>query len=134
MTEKLSDEERRARALTLDQAAAKIQAEYGDALLLLGCRPVIQRIWPYTVEDHVAFARDRGIILDPSAQQVQRDYLDLLRGATPTELGVVVGVLTKLLEFDRLETTDRQRLIHEIICVLTCAEVCMGKKVEAKDE
>lgn len=120
--DKMTDEERRARALSLDEAAEKIKAEYGEALAALGCIPVIQRIWPYTVEEHVENARQRGITIDPAGQHIQREYLDLLRGASKTELNIVVSVLTKLLDFDRLRSTDHQRFVNEIICVLSHAE------------
>lgn len=122
---KLTDEERRARALTIDQITQKIKDEYGDALALLGMLPVVERVWPYTVEDHVEFARSRGITLDPDALRIQREYLDLLRSASVRELSFVVKLLTKLLDFDRLKSTDRNRLVHEMICILSSAEVTL---------
>ena len=120
--DKLTDEERRARALTLEQITVKLKTEYGDALAALGFMPVVQRVWPYTVESHVENARRRGITIDAGGQYIQRDYLDLLRGASPTELAVVVRVLNALLKFDMLHSTDHHRLVNEIIHILTYAE------------
>lgn len=128
MLNDLSDEERRARALTLDQTAEKIKDEYGDALAVLGCMPAVQRIWPYTVEQYVERARQRGIVLDPDAQHIQREYLDLLRCASKSELRLVVMVLTRLLDFDRLKSTDHHRFINEIIHILAHAETMMTVK------
>lgn len=120
--DKLTDEQRRARALAIDQIHEKIKAEYGDALVTLGMLPVVARVWPYTVEEHVESARRHGVELDTSRQRIQREYLDLLRSASLGELGMIVIVLTKLLEFDRIPGTRYDQLVNEIINVLTCAE------------
>ncbi len=116
-----TDEERRARALKLDEVAAKIKAEYGDALAVLGCLPVIQRVWGYTVVEHVENAQSRGIELNPRGQELQREWLDLLLGATPSELALVTAVLDKLLSVDHLGMRHRG-LLDEVIVVLTHAE------------
>ena len=122
-TDKLTDDERRAPALTPNPVAQKIKDEYGDALASLGMLPVVERVWPYTVEEHVENARRRGITLDADAQRIQREYLDLLRGASLQELNLVADVLTRLLDFDRLKSTDHVRFINEIIAILSHVEV-----------
>lgn len=100
--DKLTDEQRRARALKLDEIAVKIKAEYGDVLAVLGFLPVIRRVWGYTVAEHVENALSRGIELNPRAQELQREWIDLLSGATPSELALVTAVLDKLLSVDHL--------------------------------
>lgn len=118
----LSDQERRTRVLALSKITEKIKSEYGDALAALGALPVVSRVWPYTVEDHVEAARRHGVELDANKQRIQREYLDLLRSASLGELGMLVIVLTKLLKFDRIPGTRHDQLVNEIINVLTCAE------------
>lgn len=125
--EKLTDEERRARALRLDEIAVKIKAEYGDALAVLGFLPVIQRIWGYTVAEHVENALSRGVKLNPRAQELQREWIDLLIGVTPSELALVVAVLDKLLSVDHLGMQHRG-LLDEVIVVLTHAETRLQTK------
>jgi hypothetical protein len=119
--DKLTDEQRRARAITLDEAARKIKAEYGDALAVLGFLPVVQRVWSYTVAEHVDNALSRGIELNPRAQELQREWIDLLNGATPSELALLTAVLDKLLSIDHLGMRHRG-LLDEVIFVLTHAE------------
>lgn len=126
--DKLTDEQRRARALAIDRVNEKIKAEYGDALATLGMLPVVARIWPYTVEEQVESARRHGVELDVNRQRIQREYLDVVRSASPGELGMMVIVLTKLLEFDRIPGTRHDQLVHEIICVLSCAETFMESR------
>lgn len=134
MPDGLTDEQRRARALTIDEISEKIKNEYGEALATLGMFPIVKRVWPYTVEDHVEHARSRGIKLDPGAQYIQREYLDLIRSASTAELSLLVAVLTKLLDFDRLKSSDHHRFINEIIGILSSAEVRLEVRQEREAE
>jgi hypothetical protein len=122
--DKLTDEERRARALSIDQINEKIKAEYGDALAVLGCMPVIQRVWGYTVADHVTHALSRGIELNPQAQEIQRDWIDTLRSATTRELGFVVRVLAGILEVHDIGMHHRD-VLSELTTVLSHAETTL---------
>lgn len=130
---KLTDEQRHERALALDEIAEKIKTEYGDALAVLGCLPVIQRDWGYTVADHVERALSHGVVLNPRGQEIQRDYLDLLRTASITELSVVVRILAALLEVDRLNIPHRN-IVHEVINVLVFAEGMLENKKSRYDK
>ena len=132
--DKLTNEQRRARALAIDQIHEKIKSEYGDALATLGVLPVVARVWPYTVEEHVESARRHGVDLDAGKQRIQREYLDLIRSASLGELGMMVIVLTKLLEFDRTPGTRHDQLVNEIINVLTCAEGHMAIREHREDK
>jgi hypothetical protein len=131
--DKLTDEQRRERALALDQVAAKIKTEYGDALAALGYMPVIQWISNYSVEDHVAHARSRGIELNLRAQEIQRDYIDALRGASTSELALVTHVLSALLEVDDLGMRHRG-VLDELIAVLSTTEATLERKVRQRAE
>ena len=117
----LTDEERAARALALDEIAEKIKNEYGDALAVLGCMPVIQRIQDYSVADHVAHALSLGVVLNPRAQELQRDWLDALRGASATELALVTRILSAILEVHD-QGMHHRGVLEELICVLTHTE------------
>lgn len=119
--EKLTDEQRAARALTLVEAAEKIKREYGDALAALGCMPVVQRIEEYSVADHVAHALSLGVVLNHRAQELQRSYLDALRGASTTELALVTRVLSAILEVHDLGMHHRG-VLDELIAVLSHTE------------
>lgn len=130
--DKLTDAERRARVLTLNEVARKIKDEYSDALAALGFLPVIQRIWGYTVAEHVENALSRGIELNPRAQELQREWIDLLHGATPSELALVAAVLDKLLSVEHLGMQHRG-LLDEVIVVLTHAETRL-KARKKRDE
>lgn len=122
--DKLTDEERRARALTIDQAAAKIKAEYGEALAALGMMPVVARIHETSIQDWVNGVRERyGTNLDPRAGELRREYADLLRSGSASELRFLVAVLSRLLDFNRLESTRWDGLVGEMISVLTSAEM-----------
>jgi hypothetical protein len=127
---KLTDEQRRARTLAIDQISIKIKEEYGDALSLLGALPIIERVRDYTPEEHVEFARQRGIELDVNALRIQRDYLALLGSASVGELNVVTRTLNVLLVFDQLVRkpggNGYMDLVNEIIHMLTFAET-MGE-------
>lgn len=122
--DKLTDEERRACSLAIEQINEKIAAEYGDALAVLGVMPVIQRVWGYTVADHVAHALSRGIELSPRGQEIQRDWLDVLRSATTRELSFVVRVLSGILEVHDIGHHHRD-VLHELITVLSHAETTL---------
>lgn len=124
----LMDDERRARALTLDKAAEKIKNEYGDALAVLGCMPVIQRIQDYSVADHVAHALSLGVVLNPRAQELQRDWLDALRGASATELALVTRVLSAILEVHD-QGMHHRGVLEELIAVLSHTETTLELKV-----
>lgn len=128
--DKLTDEQRRARALSIDQITIKIKEEYGAALALLGALPVVERVRDYTPEEHAEFARERGIELDVNALRIQRDYLALLGSASVGELNVVTRTLNMLLVFDQLVRKPGGNgyadLINELIHMLTFAET-MGE-------
>lgn len=125
--DKLTDEQRAARALSLDEVAAKIKAEYGDALAVLGCMPVIQRVESYTVADHVAHARSRGIELNLRAQEIQQEWLNALRGATTAELVIVTRVLSAILEVHD-QGMHHRGVLEELIAVLSHTEVSLEFK------
>lgn len=133
--EKMTDEERRARRMSVAEAAAKIQAEYGEALAVLGHRAVVASIPSYTVEEHVAFAATRGITLDVNALRVQREYLDLLANATWNELDVVTAVLSHLLDYTRTRRSEEPlALINEIISIMSFTETMNSMKKRDRDE
>lgn len=127
----LTMNQRRERNAQLAKISAKIKTEHGDALAVLGFMPVIQRVWGYTVADHVANALSRGIKLDRRSQELQRDWLDLLRGATLPELGLVVRVLTTILEVHDQGVHHRD-VLAELIAVLSSAEGLLERNEERK--
>lgn len=122
-----ADKKRHARALALDEVTQKLKNEYSEALAALGCMPVVQRVWNYTVEEHVAAARERGIELNARGQELQRDYLNVLRGGTEAELGFVVHILSALLEVDHLGMRHRG-ILDEAINALTFAEGMLERR------
>lgn len=121
--DKLTDEQRRARALSIEQAMEKIKAEYGPALAALGVLPMYEWISLPSVEQYVEAARQRGIELDPTAMQLRRELVNLIHGSSAGELRLLVAVLSRLLEFNRLPSTRWDGLIGEIISVLSSAEM-----------
>lgn len=130
--DKLTDEERQARRLTLGQITTKIKAEYGDALALLGMMPLVERVSTYTVEDHVAHARTRGVELSAEALHVQREWLTVIGSASLGELGVATRLLTLLLDFDRTDRANYANLVHEIIAMLSHAKTLL--ELRKRDE
>lgn len=131
MTEgKLTDEQRRARALSIEQAMEKIKAEYSEALAALGVLPTYEWISLPNVEEYVEAARRRGIELDPAAMHLRRELVNVVHSASPSELRVLVAVLSRLLEINRLPSTRWDGLLSELISVLSSAEVTMMRRDE----
>lgn len=130
--DKLTDEQRRARRLSIEQITEKIKVEYGDALALLGMLPLVERVSTYTVEDHVAHAKSRGIELSAEALHIQREWLTVIGSASIGELGVVTRVLSLLLDYDRTDRASYMNLVNEIIAVLSHAEVML--ELRKRDE
>jgi hypothetical protein len=132
--DELTDEQRRARTRQLQEISEKIKREYGAALAALGALPVVERLRDYTPEQHVEFARSRGIELDVNALRIQRDYLALLGSASVDELRVVAKTLDLLLNFDRLVRKSGGNtyfdLLNEIIHMMTFAETMAELKSE----
>lgn len=123
----LTMRQRRERNAELAEISAKIKAEYGDALAVLGYMPVIERVWDYTVADHVAHALSRGIELNERTQEIQRDWLNVLRGASIQEQGIVVRILSGILEVHDIGWNNRD-VLSELITVLSHAEVSLEHK------
>lgn len=121
--DKLTDEERRTRRLSIEQAMEKIRTEYGDALAALGVLPTYEWVSLPSVEDYVEGARQRGIELDPAAMQLRRELVNLVHARPVGELRLLVAVLQRLLELHRLPSTNWDALVHEIISVLVSAEL-----------
>lgn len=130
--DKLTDEQRRARRLSIEQAMDKIKTEYGAALTALGVLPTYEWISLPSTEQYVEAARQRGIELDPTAMQLRRELLNLTHNASADELRLLVAVLGRLLEFSRLPSTRWDGLVHEIISVLVSAELGEERRREVE--
>lgn len=120
--DKLTDEERHARRLSIEQAMEKIKREYGAALAALGVLPTYEWVSLSSTQEYVEAARQRGIELDPTGMQLRRELLNLVHVASVGELRLLIAVLGGLLEFNRLESTRWDGLVSEIISVLVSAE------------
>lgn len=100
------------RALTLEQAAAKLEREFTDALRELGQEGEVR------VSQRVVLS-DR---LDYHGMVKSREFLALTRSLTDRELAVVVAVLENLLDYSSSLRASHAQLVHQIITYLTSAE------------
>jgi len=124
----LTDDERRGRTLVIDRICQQIKDEHAELLAELGMIPIVKRVWDYSVEQHVAHARERGIELSLDAQRIQREYLDLLRSASKSELTLVTSLLMMILDLDRARKFHPVDLVNDVISIAVFAEGMLERR------